>query len=51
MNGNLCGLSTGEALSRWCAMLIGDNALADFASVLTDRSLLRAGRITDTSSR
>jgi hypothetical protein len=35
MNGNLCGLSTGEALSRWCAMLIGNNALADFASVPT----------------
>ena len=35
MNGNLCGLSTGEALSRWCAMVIGNNALADFASVPT----------------
>jgi hypothetical protein len=35
MNGNLCGLSTGEALSRWCAMLIGNNALADFTSVPT----------------
>ena len=32
MNGNLCGLSTGEALSRWCAALIGNNALADFAT-------------------
>jgi hypothetical protein len=32
MNGNLCGLSTGEALSRWCATLIGNNALADFAT-------------------
>ena len=32
MNGNLCGESTGEALSRWCAALIGDNALADFAT-------------------
>src|ERR1700731_1726955 len=30
MNGNLCGQSTGEALSRWCAMLAGNNALADF---------------------
>jgi hypothetical protein len=32
MGGNLCGLSTGEALSRWCASVIGNNALADFAT-------------------
>ncbi len=32
MGGNLCGVNTGEALSRWCAARIGDNALADFAS-------------------
>jgi hypothetical protein len=32
MNGQLCGLSTGETLSRWCAAVIGDNALSDFAS-------------------
>ncbi len=32
MNGNLCGESTGEALSRWCAAAISDNALADFAT-------------------
>lgn len=32
MNGNLCGLSTGEALSRWCAIVIGNNALADFVT-------------------
>jgi len=32
MNGNLCGLSTGEALSRWCAAVISNNALADFAT-------------------
>jgi hypothetical protein len=32
MGGNLCGVSTGEALSRWCAAVIGSNALADFAS-------------------
>ena len=32
MNGNLCGLSTGEALSRWCATVVGNNALADFAT-------------------
>ena len=32
MGGNLCGLSTGEALSRWCAAAIGHNALADFAT-------------------
>lgn len=33
MNGQLCGLSTGEALSRWCAAVVGGNALADFATV------------------
>jgi hypothetical protein len=32
MRGRLCGLSTGEALSRWCAMMVSNNALADFAS-------------------
>ena len=32
MNNNLCGESTGEALSRWCATTIGNNALADFAT-------------------
>jgi hypothetical protein len=32
MNGNLCGFSTGEALSRWCAEVIGNNALSDFAT-------------------
>jgi hypothetical protein len=32
MNGNLCGLSTGEALSRWCASFTSNNALADFAT-------------------
>lgn len=32
MNGRLCGLSTGEALSRWCAAVVGNNALADFAT-------------------
>ena len=35
MGGNLCGLSTGEALSRWCAAVIGNNALSDFASAPT----------------
>ena len=35
MNGNLCGLSTGEALSRWCAAVIGNNALGDFATAPT----------------
>jgi hypothetical protein len=30
--GNLCGVSTGEALSCWCAAVIGNNALADFAT-------------------
>jgi len=32
MNGNLCGESTGEALSRWCATVISNNALVDFAT-------------------
>jgi len=32
MGGSLCGVSTGEALSRWCASVIGNNALADFAT-------------------
>jgi len=32
MNGMLCGYSTGEALSRWCAAVVGSNALADFAT-------------------
>jgi hypothetical protein len=32
MGGNLCGVSTGEALSRWCATVIGNNALADFVT-------------------
>src|SRR5215472_1072045 len=32
MNGNLCGESTGEALSRWCAAVVSNNALADFVT-------------------
>ncbi|HZQ95555.1 MAG TPA: hypothetical protein VFA67_11135 [Candidatus Sulfotelmatobacter sp.] len=32
MNGNLCGQSTGEALSRWCAAVVSNNALSDFAT-------------------
>jgi hypothetical protein len=32
MGGNLCGVSTGEALSRWCAAVVGSNVLADFAT-------------------
>jgi hypothetical protein len=32
MGGNLCGQSTGEALSRWCASQISNNALPDFAT-------------------
>jgi hypothetical protein len=35
MNGNLCGESTGEALSRWCAMLSSNNALSDFETAPT----------------
>jgi hypothetical protein len=32
MGGNLCGENTGEALSRWCAAVIGNNVLSDFAT-------------------
>lgn len=32
MGGNLCGQNTGESLSRWCAAVIGNNALADFST-------------------
>ncbi len=32
MNNELCGFSTGEALSRWCALEASNNALSDFAS-------------------
>jgi hypothetical protein len=32
MNGQLCGYSTGEALSRWCAAVVGSNALTDYAT-------------------
>lgn len=35
MGGNLCGMSTGEALSRWCAAVTSNNALADFATAPT----------------
>lgn len=35
MDNNLCGESTGEALSRWCANLAAPGALADFASAPT----------------
>lgn len=35
MNGNLCGESTGEALSRWCAAVVGGNVLTDFATAPT----------------
>lgn len=35
MGGNLCGVSTGEALSRWCATVVGNNALSDFATATT----------------
>ena len=35
MNGNLCGASTGEALSRWCAMVVSNNALSDFVTAPT----------------
>ena len=32
MGGMLCGNSTGEALSRWCSMVVSNDALKDFAS-------------------
>jgi hypothetical protein len=32
MSGDLCGVSTGEALSRWCAAVVGNNVLSDFAT-------------------
>lgn len=32
MNNQLCGLSTGEALSRWCAMVTAPHALDGFAT-------------------
>ncbi|MBV8529456.1 MAG: hypothetical protein JOZ75_14190 [Candidatus Dormibacteraeota bacterium] len=32
MKGDLCGVSTGEALSRWCAAVVSNNALTDFAT-------------------
>jgi hypothetical protein len=35
MGGNLCGQNTGEALSRWCAATLSNNALADFATAPT----------------
>ena len=35
MGGNLCGVSSGEALSRWCAAEVGNNALSDFATAPT----------------
>jgi len=35
MGGNLCGVSTGEALSRWCAAQTSNNALSDFATAPT----------------
>ena len=35
MGGNLCGVSTGEALSRKCAELVGANVLSDFATAPT----------------
>ncbi|UWZ86442.1 hypothetical protein [Occallatibacter riparius] len=32
MGGSICGQSTGEALSRWCAASVSNNALSDFAT-------------------
>lgn len=35
MGANLCGVSTGEALSRLCASVVSNNALSDFATAPT----------------
>jgi len=35
MGGNLCGYSTGEALSRWCAMSVAPGVLDAFATAPT----------------
>jgi hypothetical protein len=35
MGGNVCGESTGEGLSRWCAAVISNNALSDFTTAPT----------------
>jgi hypothetical protein len=35
MSNNLCGQSTGEALSRWCAAAVSNNAMSDFATAPT----------------
>jgi hypothetical protein len=35
MGGNLCGENTGEALSRWCASAVSNNALSDFVTAPT----------------
>ena len=35
MGGTVCGQNTGEALSRWCAATVSNNALADFATAPT----------------
>jgi hypothetical protein len=35
MGGDLCGVSSGEALSRWCAAQVSNNALSDFATAPT----------------
>jgi hypothetical protein len=35
MGGNLRGVNTGEALSRWCAASVSNNALSDFATAPT----------------
>jgi hypothetical protein len=35
MGGNVCGASTGEALSRWCAAATSNNALGDFTTAPT----------------
>jgi hypothetical protein len=35
MGGNLCGVSTGEALACWCGGVVGNNGLTDFPTAPT----------------
>lgn len=53
MGGNLCGASTGEALSRWCAASVSNNALSDFATapMWAQRGMLDYVQRTDPTDR
>lgn len=35
MKNNLCGVSTGEALSRWCAITVAGNVIPDYGTAST----------------